>query len=86
MDGTSMDILSCLRKYGQRFDSEIASEVKMSLADVHTGFGRLSESGDVIACKVTRFESGTPVDSIFYRASGYFPKAAPGRKPKAPAP
>ena len=44
-----MDILSCLRKYGQRFDSEIASEVKMSLADVRTGFARLSESGDVIA-------------------------------------
>ena len=76
-----MDILSCLRKHGQRFDSEIASEVKMSLADVRAAFARLSESGDVIACKVTRFDSGRPVDALFYRASGYFPKAAPGRKP-----
>jgi len=81
-----MDILACLRKYGQRFDSEIASEVKMSLAEVHSGFARLSATGDVIACKVTRFENGTPVDALFYRASGYFPKAAPGRKPKAPTP
>ena len=85
MDKRSMDILACLRKYGQRFDSEIASEVKMSLSDVHTGFARLSESGDVIACKVTRFENGKPFDAVFYRASGYFPKAAPGRKPKAHA-
>jgi len=83
MNGASMDCLSCLKKYGQRFDSEIASEVKMSLADVHTAFARLSESGHVIACRVTRFEGGKPVDSLFYRASGYFPKAAPGRKPKA---
>jgi hypothetical protein len=80
-----MDLLACLRKYGQRFDSEIASEVKMSLAEVRSGFARLSETGDVIACKVTRFENGTPVDALVYRASGYFPPAAPGRKPKQPA-
>jgi transcription initiation factor IIE alpha subunit len=80
-----MDILTCLRKYGQRLDTEIATEVKMSLADVRTGFARLSESGDVIACKLTRFENGTPVDTLVYRASGYSPPAAPGRKPKQPA-
>ncbi len=78
-----MDILACLRKYGQRLDSEIASEVKIPLADVHSGFARLAESGDVIACKLTRFENGMPVDALVYRASGYFPPAAPGRKPKS---
>ena len=80
-----MDILSCLRKYGQRLDSEIATEVNMSLADVRTAFAKLSDSGDVIACKLTRFENGRPVDALVYRASGYFPPAAPGRKPKPSA-
>jgi len=80
-----MDILSCLRKYGQRLDVEIATEMRMSLADVRTGFAKLSESGEVIACKLTRFENGRPVDALVYRASGYFPPAAPGRKPKPPA-
>lgn len=79
-----MDILSCLRKYGQRLDSEIATEVNMTIADVRKGFGRLSDSGEVIACKLTRFENGEAVDALVYRASGYFPPAAPGRKPKPP--
>jgi hypothetical protein len=80
-----MDILSCLKKYGQRLDSEIAAEVNMSLADVRTGFAKLSESGEVIACKLTRFENGKPIDALLYRASGYFPRPAPGRKSKPPA-
>ena len=79
-----MDVLSCLRKYGQRLDSEIATEVNMSLADVRTDFAKLSESGEVIVCKLTRFENGRQVDALVYRASGYFPPAAPGRKPKPP--
>ncbi len=79
-----MDILLCLRKYGQRLDFEIATEVNMSLADVRRGFAKLSESGEVIACKLTRFENGRPVDALVYRVSGYFPPAAPGRKPKPP--
>lgn len=80
-----MDILSCLKKYGQRLDSEIAAEVSMSLTDVRTRLAKLSESGEVIACKLTRFENGKPVDALLYRASGYFPPAAPGRKPKPSA-
>ena len=80
-----MDVLSCLKQYGQRLDSEIAAEVNMSLADVRKRFAKLSESGEVLACKLTRFDNGTPVDALLYRASGYFPPAAPGRKPKPPA-
>ena len=80
-----MDILSCLKKYGQRLDSEIAAEVNMSLTDVRSRFAKLSESGEVLACKLTRFDNGKPVDALLYRASGYFQPAAPGRKPKPPA-
>jgi len=81
----SMDILSCLKKYGQRLDSEIAAEMNMSLTEVRAIFGRLAESGEVIACKLTRFENGKAVDALVYRASGYFPRPAAGRKPKPPA-
>ena len=80
-----MDILACLKKYGQRLDSELASEMNMSLADVRTRLAKLSDAGQVIACKLTRFENGKPVDALVYRAFGYFPPAAPGRKPKPPA-
>ncbi len=80
-----MDILSCLKKYGQRLDSEIAAEVNMSLAEVRAYFAKLSESGEVIACKLTRFDNGKPVDALLYRASGYFPPPAVGRKPKPSA-
>lgn len=80
-----MDILVCLKKYGQRLDSEIAAEVNLPLADVRMRFAKLSESGEVLACKLTRFENGKPVDALLYRASGYFPPAAPGRKAKPTA-
>jgi len=80
-----MDILQCLQKYGQRLDSEIAEETGVALARVRERFALLTGTGEVITCKLTRFENGKPVDTCLYRASGYFPPPAPGRKPKPPA-
>ena len=80
-----MDILQCLQKYGQRLDSEIAEETGVALARVRERFALLTGTGEVISCKLTRFENGKPVDTCLYRASGYFPPPAPGRKPKPPA-
>ena len=80
-----MDILQCLRKHGQRLDSEIAAETGVALATVRERFALLTGTGEVITCKLTRFEDGKPVDACLYRASGYFPPPAPGRKPKPPA-
>ncbi len=77
-----MDILQCLRKHGQRLDSEIAEETGVALAEVRERFALLTGTGEVITCKLTRFEDGKPVDACLYRASGYFPPPAPGRKPK----
>jgi hypothetical protein len=74
-----MDILQCLRKYGQRLDSEIAEETGVALAKVRERFALLTGTGEVITCKLTRFEKGKPVDACLYRASGYFPPPAPGR-------
>jgi len=52
---------------------------------VRERFALLTGTGEVITCKLTRFENGKPVDTCLYRASGYFPPPTPGRKPKPPA-
>ncbi len=77
------DLLACLKKHGQRLDREIADETGLSLTEVRDRFAVLSATGEVIACKLTRFDNGKPYDALMYRASGYFPPAAPGRKPKS---
>jgi hypothetical protein len=80
-----MDVLQCLKKYGQRLDSEIAEETGIALATVRERLAGLTGTGEVISCKLTRFENGKPIDACLYRASGYFPPPAPGRKAKPPA-
>jgi transcription initiation factor IIE alpha subunit len=79
-----MDILDCLKKYGQRVDSEIAEETGVALSTVRERLAALTGTGQVIACKLTRFEHGKPIDAWMYRAAGYFPPRAPGRKPNPP--
>jgi hypothetical protein len=76
------DLLSLLRTHGQRLDLEIAEETGVAIGDVRKHFATLLASGEVIACKLTRFEKGKRIDATMYRASGYFPPAGPGRKPK----
>ena len=80
-----MDILQCLQKYGQRLDSEIAEETGVALAKVRERFALLTGTGEVITCKLTRFEDGKPREGWLCRVSGYIPPAAPGRKAKAQA-
>jgi transcription initiation factor IIE alpha subunit len=77
-----VNALECLEKHGQRLDYEIADETGVSLTKVREQFAALAGSGRVITCKLTRFEKGLPVEAYLYRASGFFPKPAPGRKPK----
>ena len=77
-----MEVLECLKKYGQRLDLEIAKETGMPLASVRNQLAGLVASGEVIMCKLTRFEHGKRIDAWQCRASGYFPPAAPGRKAK----
>jgi hypothetical protein len=77
-------LLACLRAHGQRLDFELADEVGVPVSEVRDRFAPLLK-GEVVACKVTRFDNGKPLDAMIYRAAGYFPPAAPGRKPKQPA-
>ena len=75
-----MEVLDCLKKYGQRLDLEIAKETGMPLATVRTRLADLAATGAVITCSLTRFERGQRIDAWQCRVSGYVPPLAPGRK------
>jgi transcription initiation factor IIE alpha subunit len=74
--------LECLKKHGQRLDTEIAKETGVSLATVRERLAALSAKGSIITCKVTRFEDGKPIEGWVCRVSGYVPPPAAGRKAK----
>lgn len=80
----SIEVLKCLRKYGQRLDSEIAKEMHLPLAAVRQQLTDLAATGEVILCSLTRFERGERLDAWQCRVSGYVPPLAPGRKAKPP--
>lgn len=77
-----IEVLECLKKHGQRLDLEIARETGVPLATVRTQLAGLVATGDVIMCKLTRFEHGKRIDAWQCRASGYSPPMAPGRRAK----
>ena len=80
-----IEILNCLKKYGQRLDLEIAKEMGLPLALVRQRLASLAATGAVITCSLTRFENGKQIDAWQCRVSGYVPPLAPGRKAKAAA-
>jgi len=77
-----MEVLQCLKKYGQRLDLEIAKETGVPLATVRKQLAALAASGEIITCSLTRFEHGKRIDAMQCRVAGYFPRLVPGPKPK----
>ena len=77
-----VEILDCLKKYGQRLDVEIAKETGVPLEMVRQRITALAATGAVITCNLTRFEKGQRMEAWQCRVSGYVP-LAPGRKAKA---
>jgi len=77
------EVLHCLKKHGQRLDLEIAEEMRVSLATVRRKLAELSAAGEVVMCKLTRYDGGRTIEAWQCRVSGYVPAPAPGRKPKA---
>ena len=77
-----VEVLECLKKYGQRLDLEIARELKVPVATVREQIAGLAATGAVITCRLTRFEGGKRIDAWECRVSGYVPPPAPGRKAK----
>jgi DNA-binding IclR family transcriptional regulator len=80
-----IEVLQCLKKYGQRLDLEIAKETGVPLATVRRRLAGLEAAGEIITCSLTRFENGKRIDAWQCRVSGYVPPPSPGRKAKPTA-
>ena len=80
-----LDVLECLKKYGQRLDLEIAKETGIPLEAVRSRLADLTATGAVITCMLTRFERGKRIDAWQCRVAGYVPPRAPGPKTKVPS-
>jgi transcription initiation factor IIE alpha subunit len=80
-DMYSAPVLTHLKKHGQLFDAQIAAATGISLDEVRAALAALHAQGEVANCNVTKFEDGQPVHGILCRVSGFYPPAAPGRKP-----
>ncbi|MDD3528387.1 MAG: ArsR family transcriptional regulator [Gallionellaceae bacterium] len=78
------EILQYLKDHGDRLDSEIVTGTGIALENVCLCLAKLSDRGDVVMCRTTRYSEGRQVEGMLCRVSGYFPRAAPGRKPGAP--
>ncbi|WP_294249343.1 hypothetical protein [Propionivibrio sp.] len=76
-------ILKYLRANGEQLDADIALALNIPMAQLKTHVAHLSNSGDVICCKVTRFIEGKKIEGISCRLSCDLPAPARGRKPGA---
>jgi hypothetical protein len=79
------EILPCLKKHGQRLDSELAKETGVPIAKVRQRVAELAATGAIVTCNLTRFDGGKRIDALVCRMSGWVPAPAPGRKAKATA-
>ena len=77
------DILNYLKKYGQRLDTEIAEATGIPLPTVHELIEQLAAQGEIMKCKVTRYEGEVAHTGIQCRMAGSIPLGSPGRKPGA---
>jgi len=77
------EILQYLKTNGERFDTEIAQAVGITLVNVHIQLADLAAKGEIMACHSTRFDKGKKIEGIRCRLSGFIPPAAPGRKSKS---
>ena len=75
-------IMQYLKESGERFDSEIAANVGISVASVKARLAELSARGDVIMCHSIQFRDGKRIEGMRCRLAGFIPPAAPGRTGK----
>jgi DNA-binding MarR family transcriptional regulator len=75
------DILLYLKQNGEQLDSDLARTFGWTLERTRTALKRLSDSGDVMICHVTRFEDEKKIEGWSCRVAGFIPPRSPGRKP-----
>jgi len=64
------EVMQCLKKHGQRLDLEIAAEMRVPLATVRKLLAELSAAGEVVMCKLTRYEGSKTIEAWQCRVSG----------------
>jgi transcription initiation factor IIE alpha subunit len=79
---STTSILQLVKQHGQVRDAEIAQALGLKLDVVHSSLKTLRSQHHITCCDVIRYSEGKPIKETLVRASGYFPPAAPGRKPK----
>jgi len=79
----SPSILDYLKTNGERSEAEIAKALHMPMTLVQSQVSQLSDAGEVISCKVTRYKDGKKTVGTSWRLSCYSPPLAPGPKPGA---
>ena len=77
------EILSYLKKHGERSENEIAEATGILLPDLRLYLGQLKDSGQIMMCHSTKFIEGEKIESVICRISGFIPPNKPGAKPKA---
>lgn len=76
-------ILQFLKTNGEGLDFEIAKALHMPMSVVTNCVSQLSSAGEVISCKVTRYNDGKTIEGVSCRLSGNLPTPARGPKPGA---
>ena len=74
-------ILLQLKRNGQMLDSEIAMATGISMQEIESSLEEMTARGQIMRCRVTRYENGELIQAMQCRISGYVPPASPGRKP-----
>jgi len=77
-------ILKFLKNNGEQLDAEIAKALAIPMDQLKLQLSKLSTTGDVICCSVTRYVEGTKIEGVSCRLSCDLPMPARGRKPGAP--
>jgi len=76
------EILTYLKKHGERSDKEIADATGIPLAALRIQLAELAAKNQVMLCRSTKFVKNKEITAIICRISGYSPPAAPGPKPR----
>ena len=53
-----MKVLQCLKKHDRRLDLELAAEMRVPLATVRKRRAEPGAAGEVVMCKLTRYDGG----------------------------
>ena len=74
-------ILDYLKANGEQLDSDLSRALGIPMLQLRNVVAELSATGDVICCKVTRFNEGRKIEGTSCRLSCELPAPARGRKP-----